>query len=185
MDRCGIQIPTGPSGTNDFGVSAGVPVLVRLGSSGRLDTGLEFEFIFADPDAIINLDLPLAVNFNVTDNVFLGGRTGLYVQDMDFDFYTVPLYFQGGYTLNGGNADITAWAGFPRFLNGDLVTPDTLWLKSIAFGFGCERKRQRDVTSSRIRVKSAPASYLRRALAFKTTSLSGIAQQLEAGCGPG
>lgn len=148
--QAAVQIPLNDypfMGDYSFGFSAGLPVLVRLGKMGRMDTGIEGEFLFGDrvdpaggtSSSMINIDVPLAFNFNVTDNVFLGGRTGLLVRDVteaDFDAFSVPLGIQGGYTLNKGVADLTAWFKFPAFLGGDTYYGDTVNLDYWEIGFG-------------------------------------------------
>ena len=117
--QVGAQVPVVDG--SDFGLSFGLPVLVRLGTMGRLDTGAEVELQFADPDMIASLDIPLALNFSVTENILVGGRTGFYLYDFDFDFYSIKLGVQGGYTIQKGIADITAWFQFPNFLSGKGV----------------------------------------------------------------
>ncbi|QQR88633.1 MAG: hypothetical protein IPJ88_10280 [Myxococcales bacterium] len=132
--QVGMVLPA-QSGT-DFGLSAGLPVLLRMDKM-RIDTGAELEFIFAT-DLQLNIDIPFALNYSVTDAVFIGGRTGLFFQDftnVDFDGLSIPLGAQGGYTLDGGIADLTAWFNFPNFIN-TFPGGDAIFLKNWQLGLG-------------------------------------------------
>jgi hypothetical protein len=84
-----MMIPTG----GQFGIGLGLPAIISLSDRVRIDTGLEFE-ILTTPGRF-NLDIPAAFAFSVTDNIFVGPRTGIRVDD--FDGMAIPLgVFAGG-----------------------------------------------------------------------------------------
>lgn len=119
-----VAIPTNTS----FGVGLGLPVLMKLGAI-RLDTGVEIDLVFSDPDNQVNLEIPVAASFTIADGFFGGVRSGLVLPD--FDDLAIPLHAFFGYTLLGGQAplaDITATFGWPAFLwsgPGDAVQAGT------------------------------------------------------------
>ncbi len=84
-----LQLPT--NRPRVFGSSIGIPVRIRMGTVARLDLGLELELIVrdADPSDDVNvnvdpnLDIPVALSFNITPRFYLGGSFGLYVYDFD------------------------------------------------------------------------------------------------------
>ncbi|MBN1652248.1 MAG: hypothetical protein JXA30_00570 [Deltaproteobacteria bacterium] len=115
-----MQIPT----NTDFAIGIGLPARFTIGSSARIDTGLELELIFAD-DAVVNLDIPFALSFDVGDSGFLGLRSGLFLPDMEE--LAVNLGVQGGFNVDG-TVDLSASFNWPGFLwtgPGDAINPDT------------------------------------------------------------
>lgn len=100
-----LQLPDG-----DIGLAFGVPMVIR-GDSFRLDTGGEVEFVFEGSRA--NLDIPFAFNFALGGGAFLGGRTGVFVADMDT--VAVPLGIQGGAAASD-QLDLMAWFLWPAFM---------------------------------------------------------------------
>lgn len=116
-----MRVPT----NTEFAIAFGAPLRMRVGEKGRLDTGLEIEIeTFETVDGFgdtttetnANLDIPVAFNMNVTDDVFVGGRSGIFLPDFDFDFFTFPLGVQGGYTLPNQRVDLVGWFVWPSLL---------------------------------------------------------------------
>lgn len=111
-------------GSVDFATSAGLAVLLRPTQGMRIDTGVELELFLQDVDGTAgsrtelhaNFDLPFALNFNITENFFLGGRTGFLFPTADLDYFSIGLGMQGGYTLARGVADITGWLTWNNLL---------------------------------------------------------------------
>ena len=103
-----LQLPT----QTETGLGFGLPVYLPLGDAARLETGVELEVIFYK-DAVANLDVPLAINFAVAREVFLGLRSGLLLWDFDEAF--VNLGVQGGVTVDPA-ADLTVSFNFPQFI---------------------------------------------------------------------
>ncbi|MBK8171725.1 MAG: hypothetical protein IPK60_15445 [Sandaracinaceae bacterium] len=109
------------SGTK-FGVTLALPMYYHMSATTRLETGVLFGMYFSDPMRN-SLYLPIGVTTNVTDNIFLGVRTGLQFSDLSNagDTLALPLYLQGGYTVassstGGPLLDLVAQFGFPTFL---------------------------------------------------------------------
>ncbi|MBW2258544.1 MAG: hypothetical protein JRI25_28690 [Deltaproteobacteria bacterium] len=121
----------------DFVATPGLPVLLHLGDTMRLDTGVFLPFQFADR-FIASLNLPATFSYNVTPNLFVGGASGILIPDFNFDFLTLPLSVHGGYTLEGQGggplADFALSFGFPALLmpasGGDVLITE-LWVLSI------------------------------------------------------
>jgi len=118
-----VAIPT----DTRFGLGMGLPVQLRFGQV-RIDTGAELELIFGD-HTVVDLDLPVAIAFDIIDGFFAGVRSGFFLPD--FDELAIPLQGHVGYTLMSGNApfvDLVASFGWPRFLwtgYGDNLDLDT------------------------------------------------------------
>jgi len=125
--QVGFVIPT----NTDFGIFAGVPVRLLLDDAKRLrlDTGLQFRFTFAD-ETIIGMDLPLAVNYNITSTLFVGGRLGFNWPILkESSTIQIPLGVQGGVQLLDGLMDVQAWFMFPAFISpgGDQKVVAKVW----------------------------------------------------------
>jgi hypothetical protein len=113
-----------PSET-DFGMGIGFPMLFPIGDLVRLDTGIEAELVFAD-DFRGNLDIPVALNFNLGERGFAGVRTGVFLSD--FADLAVSAGLQMGVLLDD-SADITASFSWPRLVwtgAGDSFNGDVL-----------------------------------------------------------
>lgn len=141
--RLELNIPT----QSHFGLSLGLPVLIRATDNVRIDTGLQFALFFPDGARAglysfywhpmptrSTTGIPLIVNFNLTDEVFLGLRTGLGVSDFgNFgDSIFLPLGIQGGYSLPVGDtmlADFALRFEFPWFIQtgGDDTVITEVW----------------------------------------------------------
>lgn len=125
-----MQIPT----DTDFGLGLGVPVRIHITERLMMDTGAELQFVFSD-DALVNLDLPVAISYNITEQFFVGGRTGLFI--IDFSDLAIQLGAQGGYSIARSGVpfvDITAWFVWPALLTtlGDDAFHADVW----QLGFG-------------------------------------------------
>jgi hypothetical protein len=116
-----FQLPT----ETDFGMGIGLPMLFPIGDSLRLDTGVEAELVFAD-DFRGNLDVPVALNMNLSERAFAGVRTGVFLSD--FADLAVSAGLQAGVLLED-KADITVRLSWPRLvwtgagdsINGDVI----------------------------------------------------------------
>jgi hypothetical protein len=117
-----LRIPT----QRKFGLGFGLPMLFRISNSFLIDSGIELEIIFPHHgDEYLNLDLPLAFNFDIGRSAFLGFRTGVLVVHMDDA--AINLGLQGGLRADR-SVHLTASFNWPRFIwtgPGDAVNPDT------------------------------------------------------------
>ncbi len=123
-----LQFPT----QTEFGFGIGVPIRLRLGSFARIDLGGEFEAVFFD-DTQTNLDLPVAVAFNVTRNVFLGFKTGLVL--LDFDDVEAPIGGFLGYTIAKRRALVDITAGFNFYVGDTAREWELIFGTSVPIGF--------------------------------------------------
>jgi hypothetical protein len=131
-----LQFPT----WSDFGLGIGMPLLLQFGEIFRLDFGVELEFVFNDEDgpgddddAFINLDLPIAITINVTENIFLGPRLAIFI--FDFDEVLVPIGGFVGGTIPGSGvlAAVDIHGSFLFYIqDDDNFTGDVDW--RILFG---------------------------------------------------
>lgn len=125
----------------------GVPMLLHLSDSFRLDTGVNFSFVFGDEATVgllgysdvlsIEPGVPLRATLQVTDPVFVQAGTGFGIVTFDDagESFFMPLGVGAGYTIAGEDApiaDITARFDFPLFLtpgsSGDAVHGDIYYL---------------------------------------------------------
>ena len=122
-----LQLPT----QTEFGLGLGLPMLVHATSALRIDTGFEVEMLFWDA-TVVNVDLPLALTWDIGRGGFLGLRTGMYVWDMGE--LIVPTGLHGGGVVADGRVDIAGWFMWPAFLHtgGD----DPFELDTFELGFG-------------------------------------------------
>lgn len=115
-----VQIPT----YSDFAIGFGLPAQFTIGSSTRIDTGLELELILAD-DESVNLDIPFALTFDVGNSGFFGVRSGIILPGMDDA--AINLGVQGGINVDGA-VDLSASFNWPAFIwtgPDDAVNLDT------------------------------------------------------------
>ncbi len=88
-----------PSNT-DFAFHLGVPVRIHVLEDLAIDTGIEFRATFFDgPGTDTTLGIPVRATYNITENFFAGGVTGVQAIDFDGDRTAIPLGVHGGYTL--------------------------------------------------------------------------------------
>lgn len=125
---------------SDFAITAGVPVLLRVGPAGRIDTGFELTFSFSDP-TITTPRIPFTFSYNVNEALAISGTTGIAIPDFDFDNVTIPLGVSALYALPGPSGpmlDIGPFFAFPAFLvpgsDGDKVFTN-LWTLGVAARF--------------------------------------------------
>lgn len=101
---------------SDFGLGVGAPLRWQLDERWRADTGLQLRFSFGG-STVVGVDAPFAVNYQASDKVFVGGRSGISWGSLsDAAYLSFPLGIQGGYHLQSGVADLTAWFLWPNFL---------------------------------------------------------------------
>ena len=122
-----VQIPT----ETEAGLGLGLPMLVHATRDLRIDTGAELEILFWDP-TVTNLDIPLALTWNVVGSGFLGFRTGVYV--WDFDALIVPTGLHAGGVVADGRVDLGGWFMWPGFLHTDRE--HAVDLRTVEAGFG-------------------------------------------------
>ncbi len=115
-----MQLPT--DRPRSFGTGIGLPIRIRMGEVGRLDFGPELEILYWDRygddsiDVDVNLDVPVALSFSVTERFYFGGSFGLFVAEFD------RVGFRGGghvgYTV-GRRSPLVDFTGAFRFYGGD------------------------------------------------------------------
>ncbi len=132
-----LPIQTG----SKFAIAAALPVAFHLDDKMRLDTGLQMQFDFYDdPQGTTpTLFIPFSLNYNVQPNIFVGATTGFRMFDLKTSNgqLAIPLWLQGGYTLDGGVADLIAFLGFPNLITPDVPAGvDTVHAKNWQFGLG-------------------------------------------------
>ncbi len=123
-----LTIPT----EGGFGLSFGLPALIRLSDTMRLDTGVVVNLTL-DPGTAVGLGVPLLLAFQISDPFWFGIRTGLNLGNFDAvgDTIGVPLGLAAGYTvaMNGAVSllDITGeftWTSFINSGHPDTIVPD-------------------------------------------------------------
>jgi hypothetical protein len=153
--RLHLSIPV--AGDRYFGILPSLPVLIRMGDIARLDTGVNFSFLFptGNGDPIVAWagynfapysfegGIPLKFTFQIVPQAFVGLRTGFGVANFDFagESTFIPLGFHGGGTIeNDGKplVDITGNFDFPLFLtpgsDGDKVV-SRFWTVGVTGSF--------------------------------------------------
>ncbi len=119
----------------DFGVEAGVPVLLRLGDKARLDTGAFLALDFGD-ELGKGLVVPVAFSFQLMPTLVLGAATALTLPDFDPDLGIMPLSVGATYTLAEGSSpfvDVGVNFALPAFFglgSGDISTD--LWTLTVS-----------------------------------------------------
>ncbi len=116
--QVGLAIPVQDGSDLSLGVS--VPIKVLIGDSMALNTGVEFNMTFADPDSIFGINIPLEFAINLTDSIFAGLVTGLNQPNLDVSTTFIPLGIYGGYTLPLGDnmlLDATVDFRLPMLVN--------------------------------------------------------------------
>ncbi len=93
--RVSIPVPIFGGG---FYVNLDVPIVFRLGSNARFETGVGFSVLFEDP-VISGAFIPLRLVFNVTPAIFLGFDSGLSVPFSGGDGVGIPLGAFLGYSI--------------------------------------------------------------------------------------
>lgn len=123
-----LTIPT----QGGFGLSLGLPALIRLSDTMRLDTGVVVNLTL-DPGTAVGLGVPVLLAFQISDPFWFGLRTGVNFGNFDAfgDTINVPLGVAAGYAvaMNGTASllDITGeftWTGFINTANPDTIQPD-------------------------------------------------------------
>lgn len=116
----GMMLPTRDS--LPWVMHAGIPIRARLGQRFSIDAAAEFSLAFFDDtdgdgtDPMISMHFPIAGVLNFAPAVFLAGRSGVFVPDMDFTFFTIPLTLELGFTFGSDRPffDLYGSFGFPR-----------------------------------------------------------------------
>jgi hypothetical protein len=115
--QASAQLPTHTYG----GLAFGIPMLVRAGTNARIDTGPELELLLprvrGSIDAYTNLDVPLAVHWDLGEGGFIGLRTGVFVPRLTGRDTIIKLGLQGGPILADGNLDLVFWLLFPELFH--------------------------------------------------------------------
>lgn len=113
-----ISLPTNTiARRSNFGLVIGAPAILRLSPTMRLDVGAELELILGDAD-LINLDIPAALQYQITDTFFAGPKAGLFF--LDFDQMWIGVGGVAGFTIPGPQGaplvDILGELYWPSFL---------------------------------------------------------------------
>lgn len=123
-----LTIPT----SGGFGLSLGLPALIRLSDTMRLDTGAVVNLTL-DPGTAVGLGVPVLLAFQISDPFWFGIRTGLNIGNFEAvgDTIGVPLGVAAGYTVAMSGAasllDITGEFTWTQFINSghpDTIVPD-------------------------------------------------------------
>jgi hypothetical protein len=133
--RLEVQLPTQTRGDAIFGLTLGVPVLLRVHDRVRIDTGVQVSLALS-PDVTPGLmsffaqpiptrgtsGIPVVVNVALWDDYFVGVRTGLAIYDLTApgNSTAVPLGFHVGTTLSSGQeplADLALRFEWPEFVS--------------------------------------------------------------------
>jgi hypothetical protein len=129
----GVQITGQLPTLTEPGLGFGLPMLAHATYHMRIDTGVELEVLFWEPDAVTNVDIPLAFTWDVGGDGFIGPRTGLYI--WDFDDVAIPAGLHGGGVLANGHVDLSAWFMWPFFIDTGREDEE-LELSLFELGFG-------------------------------------------------
>lgn len=100
----------------------GVPIRARLSQRFSIDAAAEFSAAFFDDDdgdgtdPELSMHFPIAGVINFIPQMYLAGRSGIFLPDMDFELFTIPLTFELGFTVGGDRPyfDVYGSFGFPR-----------------------------------------------------------------------
>lgn len=114
-----VQLPT----QTRTGLGFGVPLHFTFGAGHAIDTGVEVEFLLYAHE-IVNLDVPLAVQWALGRTAFAGVRSGLLFVDLDEMW--INLGAQAGVRL-APEFDLKLGVDFPAFLRtgpGDPISAD-------------------------------------------------------------
>lgn len=129
-----------------YGVGVAIPILLHMGQHGRLDTGVEVESLFGMQVANVgtdesrqnrtqvNIDVPVAFSYNMTDRFFSGFFSGLFVPNRAFDHMRFPLGVQGGYLMADGDLDILISLSLERFV--ELGEKNPFHIREFLFNVG-------------------------------------------------
>jgi hypothetical protein len=120
---------------------AGVPIRARLSSRFALDAAAEISIAFyddADGDGTnpeLSLHLPIAGVLNLGPQVYLAGRSGIFVPDADLTYFTIPFTLELGFTVGADRPffDVYGSFGFPLLFQpgaDDAVVSD-LWVMTV------------------------------------------------------
>lgn len=118
---------------------AGVPIRARLGPRFALDAAGEFSVAFSEQDdgttdPSLSMHFPIAGVLSIVPQLYLAGRSGIFVPDMDFADFTIPLTLELGVTLAGDKpwVDLVASFGFPRLFQpgADDAVVSEYWVMS-------------------------------------------------------
>ena len=113
-------------------VTPGIPVLLRLGQSLRVDSGLFVPITFGGNSSVLLAAIvPVRATYQITDPLYLGANTGIGIADFSHPGDTIyaPLGMFGGYAISLGCSalvDLSAHIGFPDLYlsgaRGSIVT---------------------------------------------------------------
>ncbi|MCB9652548.1 MAG: hypothetical protein H6729_00255 [Deltaproteobacteria bacterium] len=109
-----LRLPT----NSNLALAVGAPVIYHMGPYMKVEAGAELELIF--DNTVLNVDLPIGLAYNLQPELFIAGRSGLFIPD--FDNVVFPLGIQVGYTLvmpGVPQMDIIGALDWPYFLNTD------------------------------------------------------------------
>lgn len=82
--QAAISLPTNTlENQSNFALVFGVPMLLHMSSTARIDLGAELEIILGDADGVVNLDMPAAFQFQVNDTFFAGPKTSIFFANME------------------------------------------------------------------------------------------------------
>lgn len=145
-----ISLPTNTANRQtNFALVLGVPALLHISPTTRLDMGAELEIILGDANGVVNLDVPVAVQFQVNDVFFAGPKAGLFLPNVE----ELELGVGGvaGFTISDARrrpvVDIVAELYWPLFLASGRQDAVNLDQFNLVFGarvfFSTSRIRRR------------------------------------------
>ncbi|MBJ74434.1 MAG: hypothetical protein CMN31_24415 [Sandaracinus sp.] len=110
-----LVIPT----NTDFQMRFGLPVRLRAGGLFALDTGVQFELLFAeltpDDDFYTRMEIPLRATINPVDALAIGLHTGFRVVDFDGDLVFLPLGFEAAFSMPFSDTVLVDFVGALEF----------------------------------------------------------------------
>jgi hypothetical protein len=137
-----VQFPT----RTDFGLGVGLPMNINAGDVVRIETGAELEVLFdardrdgdGNEEAILSVDVPIAITGRIARRGFLGGRADLLFFDLGGDDHANDLRpavgATGGASIFGRRATIADFTGQMLFFVGDAIDWELTFGASISIG---------------------------------------------------
>jgi hypothetical protein len=137
-----VQFPT----RTDFGLGVGLPMNINITDIIRIETGAELEIRFdaqdtdgdGNEEALLAVDLPIALTARIARRGFLGGRADLLFYDLGGDRHDNDLRpavgAAGGMSLFGRRATIADFTGQMLFFVDDVIDWELTFGANVSLG---------------------------------------------------